>query len=186
MSVNLCSYTCSRKQFVASYYAESTKPHPMQNSGFLPPLLHTGGLLSTTSGAHGRVQSRDGEELSTPAMKRRRVHEETSMSLVSGLGRESVHCELLTPPRHVNCQHQHPHPQRSQHPQHNFSKHPHHPSPQHQSQHDHHCTSQPPVLSRKKLDLGENWPSASLNAYTMALYTKLQSRNPKRSCIPYS
>ena len=29
--------------------------------------------------------------------------------------------------------------------------------------------------------------SASLNVYTMALYTKLQSaRNPKRSCIPYS
>jgi len=24
--------------------------------------------------------------------------------------------------------------------------------------------------------------SASLNAYTVALYTKLQSRNPKRSC----
>ena len=48
----------------------------------------TGGLLSATSGAHGggeSVELRDGgEELSTPAVKRK--CEENSVSLVSGLG----------------------------------------------------------------------------------------------------
>ena len=45
----------------------------------------TGGLLNTTSGAHGgggSVESRDGgEELSTPAVKRKCVHKEDNVSL---------------------------------------------------------------------------------------------------------
>ena len=67
------------------------------------------------------VESRDGgEELSTPAVKRRRVREENSVSLVSGLGRETVHGESVTPPGHVHHQHhqyhqQHNHPQQFSH-----------------------------------------------------------------------
>ena len=91
----------------------------------------------STSGAHGSVQSKDsGEELSIPAMKRRRVHEENSVSLMSGLGRETVHGEPVTLPRQLPLQHQHP-----QH--HNHLSHRCH-SPQHQSQHHH--AFMPPTL----------------------------------------
>ena len=65
------------------------------------------------------VESRySGEELSTPAVKRRREDEENSVSLVSGLGRETIHGESVTPVGHVHhycLQHQisaHPQPTR--------------------------------------------------------------------------
>ena len=65
----------------------------------------TGQLLSTTSGAHGEgasVESRDGgEELSTPVVKHRCMHDEDSSSLVPDLEREPVHGESVTLPRHV-------------------------------------------------------------------------------------
>ena len=60
-----------------------------------------GGLLRTTSGAHGGgglVESRDGgEEQSTPAVKRKC---ENSVSLVSSLERESVRGESVASSRH--------------------------------------------------------------------------------------
>ena len=91
--------------------------------------------MSTTSGAHGggmSVESRDGgEELSTPAVKRRCEDEKNSMSLVSGLG-PSVHGESVTLSRHLTHQHQHPHPQYQHH------------SPQHEGQHPHLFNSQLP------------------------------------------
>ena len=43
---------------------------------------HSGGLLSTTSGSHGGGGSRDGEELSIPAVKRKCVRNEDSVRLV--------------------------------------------------------------------------------------------------------
>ena len=46
-----------------------------------PPVESMQGLLSTTSGAHGGVESRDGgEELSTPTVKRKCVHEGSNTS----------------------------------------------------------------------------------------------------------
>ena len=66
--------------------------------------------MSTTSGVHGGgwlVESEDGgEELSTPAVKRRCVREENCVSLVSGLEKESVIDDSVTLPRHVHHQHQ--------------------------------------------------------------------------------
>ena len=72
---------------------------------------HTGGLSSATSGAHGggggeAVELEDGgEELSTPAVKRKCVVDEHGMSLASGFEGESVHSESVTFPRHVRYQH---------------------------------------------------------------------------------
>ena len=90
--------------------------------------------MSTTSGAHGgggSVESRDGgEEVSTPALKRRREDEKNSMSLVSGLG-PSVHGESVTLSKHLTHLHQHPRPQYQHH------------SPQHEGQHPHLFNSQP-------------------------------------------
>ena len=65
--------------------------------------------MSTTSGAHAggeeAVELEDGgEELSTPAVKCRRVQDD-SVSLVSGLG-ESVHYESVAPSRHLSHQYQ--------------------------------------------------------------------------------
>ena len=60
-----------------------TKPHTIIT---LPPFSSpTGGLLSATSGPHGEdrsVESGDGEELRTPAVKRKCVRNEDSMPLV--------------------------------------------------------------------------------------------------------
>ena len=62
---------------------------------------HTGVLLTPTK------RSRDGgEEQSIPAVKRRRVDEETSMLFPSGLESESVHGESVTPTGHISYQHQ--------------------------------------------------------------------------------
>ena len=73
---------------------------------FLPlPPPSPGGLLSTTSGAHGggwSVESRDGgEELSSPAVKRKCIHDEHGMSLASGFKRESVYCRSHITTGHV-------------------------------------------------------------------------------------
>ena len=92
---------------------------------------HSGGLSSATSGTHGggreAVESEDGgEELSTPAVKRSRVHEETSMSLVSGLGIETIHGESVTPVGIVHHQHHQPHRQHSHFTHHQAG----HPFPQ--------------------------------------------------------
>ena len=64
--------------------------------------------MRATSGAHGRggeaVELEDGgEELSTPAVKRKCIQDD-SMSLMPGLGREFVHYESVTPPRHLSPQ----------------------------------------------------------------------------------
>ena len=83
--------------------------------------------MSTTSGTHGGEgsgESRDdGEELSTPAVKRQCVREEDSMLLVSGLRRDG---ESVAPTGIVHHQH-HNHPQ-----QHSYLNHfqAGHPSPQ--------------------------------------------------------
>ena len=82
------------------------------------------------------VELRDGgEELSPPAVKRKCVHEENSLPLVSGLG-PSIYGESVAPPRHLTHQHQHPHPRYQHH------------SPQHEGQHPHRFNSQPPSYSQ--------------------------------------
>ena len=98
----------------------------MLSTSFSSP---TGGLSSTTSGTHGGGQSghggvepRDsGEELSTPAVKRRHVCEEDSVRLVSVLGKETVHGESVTPPGHV---HHHQYHQQHSHFNHHQAGHP--------------------------------------------------------------
>ena len=85
----MCSYTCSGEHFVAGCHGElsakyKTTPHYSRLSPFSFP---TGGLSSATSGAHGgggeAVELEDGgEELSTPAVKRKCVRNEDSVPLV--------------------------------------------------------------------------------------------------------
>ena len=114
---------------------------------------HTEVLLSTTK------RSRDGEEQSTPAVKRRHVHKNSP----SGLESESVHSESVTLTGYISYQHQHddstfqppsqlhlPLPQVGHHPFH---------------QHQH----QPPF---------------HLPTYRSQLYAPLQLFNPQNSKIP--
>ena len=88
--------------------------------------FHTGGLLSTTSGAHGgwSVESSVGGE-------EQRMQEENSASLVSGLERLSVDGESATLCRHDPCTSQH---SQSQH---------HLPQLSYQHQRYHYSSSQP-------------------------------------------
>ena len=68
--------------------------------------------MSITSGTHGGGESRDGgEELSTPAVKRRCVHDEQDMSLVSGFEGVFVCGESVTPSGHHQIS-THPQPTR--------------------------------------------------------------------------
>ena len=77
--------------------AKTTEPHLNTQT---PLLLHTGRLLSTTSGVHEgdtSVESRDGHEHSIPHIK---CHGESNVLL-----RESVHGESETPTGYVYHQH---------------------------------------------------------------------------------
>ena len=108
--------------------------------------------MSTTSGAHGGVESRDGsvhsrdggEEPSTPAMKRKCVRNEHDMSRVSGFERESVDGESVAYPRHVPYQHHYQHQHCSCRP---LSYHP----PFHSPHCSHQVGNQPPVQPYRPL-----------------------------------